>query len=129
VTQNLDLQPAIQIEAEASYLENKSEPEEEKYAFSYQVRISNHGQVAARLLSRHWIITDANGKVEEVRGQGVVGEQPYLRPGESFHYTSGTVVATPIASMHGSYQMVTDGGNHFDAQIPPFSLAVPRQLH
>jgi ApaG protein len=97
--------------------------------FSYTITISNTGKLAAKLLTRHWVITDANGEVQEVHGEGVVGEQPYLRPGESFEYTSGTVMDTPVGSMEGSYQMVTDDGSAFDARIPVFTLSMPNALH
>ncbi len=119
----------IQVDVESSYMENHSSPEEERYVFAYTVTIRNEGQVPAKLLTRHWVITDSNGKTEEVRGEGVVGEQPYLRPGEGFRYTSATVIETPVGSMHGSYQMIADDGEAFDAEIAAFSLAQPRVLH
>jgi ApaG protein len=97
--------------------------------FAYTVTIQNIGLAPARLLNRHWVIADADGKVQEVRGQGVVGEQPHLKPGESYRYTSGTVLETPIGSMHGSYEMLADDGTRFDADIHPFSLATPTSLH
>jgi len=97
--------------------------------FSYTIRISNHGQVPARLISRHWVITDDNGKVQEVHGEGVVGEQPWLRPGEDFEYTSGAVLETALGTMQGSYQMLADDGTSFDAPIAAFTLTVPRTLH
>ena len=120
---------AIQVAAQAFYLEEQSNPEQDRYVFAYTVVIQNQGNVPARLLSRHWIITDANGKIEEVRGEGVVGEQPYLRPGEGFQYTSGAILETSVGSMHGSYQMLADDGMTFDAGIPAFVLSVPRTLH
>ncbi len=120
---------AIQIQVNTNYLDHESDPHSDRFVFAYTITISNAGSVPARLLSRHWIITDANGKVEEVRGKGVVGEQPYLKPGEEFRYTSGAVIATPVGSMHGSYEMVGDDGTRFDAPISPFSLAVASQLH
>lgn len=119
----------IQVQTHAFYLEEQSAPEQNRYVFAYTITISNQGTVPAKLLGRHWIITDANGKVEEVRGEGVVGEQPYLRPGESFRYTSGAIIETAVGSMQGSYQMQADDGVHFDAPIDPFSLSVPRTLH
>jgi ApaG protein len=119
----------IRIDVQTSYLPTQSSPDAGRYVFSYTITIRNTGKEAARLLNRHWIITDANGKVQEVRGEGVVGEQPYLRPGESYRYTSGTMIATPVGSMQGSYEMVADTGEHFDAQIAPFSLSMPRTLH
>ena len=119
----------IRISVQTAYLPEQSEPDAERFVFSYTVTIQNEGAVSARLLNRHWVITDANGEVQEVRGEGVVGEQPYLRPGESFRYTSGTVLATPVGSMEGEYEMVADDGARFLAPIAPFSLSVPRTLH
>jgi ApaG protein len=120
---------AIQVNVKADYLGDQSNPQDDRYVFAYTVTIENLGSESARLMSRHWIIADANGKIQEVRGKGVVGEQPYLRPGESFRYTSGTVIGTPIGSMHGNYEMRADDGQLFEAQIPPFSLAAPGSLH
>ena len=120
---------SIKVAAQAFYLEEQSDPAHDRYVFAYTVLIQNQGNVAARLLSRHWIITDANSKVEEVRGEGVVGEQPYLRPGEGFQYTSGAILDTSVGSMQGSYQMLADDGATFDAEIPPFVLSIPRTLH
>ncbi len=108
---------------------SQSEPDNERYVFSYTITIRNEGGVPAQLLSRHWVITDANGNVQEVKGEGVVGEQPHLKPGEGFQYTSGAMIATPVGSMRGSYQMLTDSGDEFDAEIPAFTLAIPRTLH
>jgi ApaG protein len=119
----------IDIQVETDYIENQSVPEQHRYVFSYTITIRNEGPEAAKLLNRHWIITNANGKVHEVKGEGVVGEQPHLQPGESFRYTSGTVLDTPVGSMQGSYDMVDNLGNHFDALIPAFSLAIPGSLH
>jgi ApaG protein len=119
----------IKVAVQAFYLEEQSDPEQDHYVFAYAVVIQNQGSIAARLLGRHWIITDANGKVEEVRGEGVVGEQPYLRPGEGFRYTSGAILETVVGSMRGSYQMLADDGLAFDADIPPFVLSIPRTLH
>ena len=115
----------IRIDVLTNYLKDQSDPGDDKYVFSYTITIRNEGDVPARLLTRHWIITDANGKVQEVRGEGVVGEQPYLKPGQGFRYTSGTVLETPVGAMQGSYQMVADGGQTFDAPIPTFRLAIP----
>jgi ApaG protein len=115
----------IRVDVETSYLDEQSEPGEARYVFSYTITIRNEGQVPARLLGRRWLITDANGKVEEVRGDGVVGEQPYLKPGQGFRYSSGAVIETPVGSMQGSYQMLADDGAHFDAPIGPFRLAMP----
>ena len=122
-------QHAIEVIVATRFLEDQSIPEDDRYVFAYTIRIVNLGEVPARLLSRHWIITDANGKVQEVRGEGVVGEQPWLRPGEHFEYTSGAVLETPLGTMHGSYQMLADDGTRFDAEISPFTLSIPRTLH
>ena len=120
---------AIDIAVATRFLDDQSVPEDQRYVFSYTIRIHNSGEIPARLISRHWVITDANGKVQEVRGDGVVGEQPWLRPGEEFEYTSGAVLETALGTMHGSYQMVADDGTEFDAPIAPFTLSVPRTLH
>lgn len=117
------------IRIQTEYVEDQSNPSDNRYVFAYTIRIENKGKCAAKLVSRHWIITDSNGETVEVRGQGVVGEQPLLHPGESFEYTSGTVLTTPIGSMEGSYQMLGEDGNEFDANIPPFSLVEPQRLH
>ena len=119
----------VKVAAQSFYIEEQSVPEQGRYVFAYTITIRNDGAVPARLLSRHWIITDSNGKVEEVRGEGVVGEQPYLRPGEGFQYTSGAVIETPVGSMQGSYRMVADDGVAFEARIPVFTLSAPRILH
>jgi ApaG protein len=117
------------IDVATRYLDEQSEPEQDRYVFAYTVRIRNAGKVPARLLGRHWVITDANGNVREVTGEGVVGEQPWLRPGEAFSYTSGAVLETHLGTMHGSYEMIADDGTRFDAPIPAFTLSVPRTLH
>jgi ApaG protein len=119
----------IRVDVSATYVSEQSKPEETHYVFSYTITIRNEGKVPARLLTRHWVITDANGKVKEVRGEGVVGEQPYLLPGQGFRYSSGAVLETPVGAMQGSYQMLGDDGAQFDAQIAPFTLAVPGLLH
>lgn len=119
----------IKVAAQSFYIEEQSDPEQDRYVFAYTITIRNEGSIPAKLLTRHWIITDSNGQVEEVRGDGVVGEQPYLRPGEGFQYTSGAVLKTPVGSMKGSYQMLADDGITFDAEIPAFTLSVPRTLH
>lgn len=119
----------ISIDVATQYLEDQSDPRENRYVFSYTITIRNEGPVAAKLLTRHWIITDANGRVQEVRGDGVVGEQPRLAPGQGFRYASGAVLETPVGVMQGSYQMVTDSGSRFDAPIAPFSLAMPGVMH
>src|SRR6201986_5328323 len=119
----------IRVEVETSYVDEQSDPTERRYVFSYTITIRNEGAVPARLLTRHWIITQGNGKVQEVRGDGVVGEQPYLLPGQGFRYSSGAVLETPVGSMQGRYQMVADDGYSFDAAIAPFTLAMPGMLH
>lgn len=119
----------IEVRAEPAYLEDQSVPGENQYVFAYTITIRNTGTVAARLLSRHWVIVDANGHEREVRGEGVVGEQPHLPPGGNFRYTSGAMLETPVGSMRGSYHMLADDGMHFDAPIPVFTLAIPRTLH
>ena len=112
-----------------AYLAEQSDPTNDHYVFSYTVSIRNEGKQPARLMTRHWIITDGDGQVQEVRGDGVIGEQPYLKPGEGFKYTSGTFMNTPVGTMQGSYQMVADNGDKFDAEIPSFTLSVPNTLH
>lgn len=119
----------IQVQAVAEFLPGQSNPEDDRYVFAYHITITNTGSQTARLLSRHWIITDGSGDRQEVRGEGVVGEQPRLAPGEQFRYTSGSVLKTPVGTMHGSYQMVAEDGTRFDAPIPAFTLAMPRVLH
>lgn len=111
------------------YLPEQSDPDSERYLFAYTIRIVNSGDVRAQLLSRHWIITDANQRIEHVRGPGVVGEQPHLEPGESFEYTSGCPLPTPFGSMQGSYQCVADDGTRFEVPIAEFLLTIPRTLH
>jgi len=118
-----------QVDVETAYIEEQSDPEQNRYVFSYTITIRNEGSVATKLLSRHWIITDAEGKVQEVEGEGVVGEQPHLKPGDGFRYTSGTVLETPVGSMQGTYHMIADDGVEFEAEIPAFTLAIPRTLH
>ena len=115
----------IRVEVETAYRDDQSDPNDGRYVFSYTITIRNEGDVPARLLTRHWLITDANGKVQEVRGDGVVGEQPYLKPGQGFRYSSAARIETPVGAMQGSYQMVGDDGIQFDAPIPPFRLAMP----
>ncbi|HEX6834769.1 MAG TPA: Co2+/Mg2+ efflux protein ApaG [Rudaea sp.] len=119
----------IRVAVQARFIDDQSAPDANRFVFSYTIRIANEGSVPARLISRHWIITDANGKVQEVRGDGVVGEQPWLRPGDDFQYTSGAVLETAIGTMRGSYHMLADDGRHFDANIPQFTLSVPRTVH
>jgi len=119
----------IGIQVVTDYVDDQSEPSADRYVFAYTITITNNGDVPARLISRHWIITDANGKVQEVSGDGVVGEQPYLNPGEEFRYSSGAVLETPVGAMQGLYRMEADNGVNFDAPIAPFTLAVPGVLH
>jgi ApaG protein len=119
----------INVDVDTLYIESESSPVNSQYVFAYTITITNTGTEAAKLMTRHWVITDANGHIEEVRGDGVVGEQPHLKPGEGFQYTSGAVLKTPIGTMSGSYQMVADNGNNFDADIPEFILSSPRTLH
>lgn len=119
----------ITVSAKTNFIPDQSDDTADRYVFSYTITISNTGQIPAQLISRHWHITDAQDKVQEVRGLGVVGEQPFLKPGESFEYTSGTAIATPVGAMKGSYQMVAEDGTQFEAEIPEFILAVPRVLH
>jgi len=119
----------IQVSARTAFIPEQSDLENGRYVFAYTITITNAGNIPAQLVSRHWIITDANNQVQEVRGLGVVGEQPLLRPNESFQYTSGTAIATPVGTMRGSYQMVAEDGRQFDAPIPEFTLSIPRVLH
>jgi ApaG protein len=119
----------IAITVKTRFLDEQSEPDRARFVFAYTIRIENQGQVPAQLISRHWVITDELGKVQEVRGDGVVGEQPHLHPGESFEYTSGAVIETSLGTMCGSYHMRADDGLQFDAAIAPFTLCVPRTLH
>jgi len=111
------------------FLAEQSDPEADQYVFAYTITVQNTGETTAQLVSRHWVITDADGKVEEVKGDGVVGEQPILRPGEAFRYTSGCPLETPVGSMKGTYHCVAEDGTHFDAEIPEFVLSMPRVLH
>ena len=119
----------IRIQVKSTYLSDRSSPRDSQYLFAYQVRISNVGTETAQLVSREWIITSAEGDVERVKGPGVVGEKPVLQPGASFEYTSYCPLKTAVGSMQGSYQMVTADGEKFDAQIAPFTLAVPNSLN
>ena len=119
----------ITVVPKASFLADQSDPGKNKFVFSYTITITNTGDIAAQLVSRHWIITDAEHKVQEVKGLGVVGQQPLLKPGESFEYTSGASIPTAVGTMRGTYQMVAADGHAFDADIPLFTLSVPRVLH
>lgn len=119
----------ILVSVETHYLEDRSDPSEDRFVFAYTITITNRGTKGAQLLRRHWIVSDSNERVQDVRGDGVVGEQPHLKPGESYRYTSGTVLETPVGTMEGSYQMVADDGTPFDAEIPLFVLSAKRTLH
>jgi ApaG protein len=119
----------IAISVETEFLDDQSKPQDNRYVFSYTITIQNRGTLGARLMSRHWIITDSNGEVREVIGDGVVGEQPMVHPGEGYEYTSGAVLETSVGTMHGSYRMVAEDGTQFDASIPSFVLSIPRTLH
>ena len=119
----------IEIEVATHYLPEQSNPGEERYFFAYNITVTNTGTESAQLISRHWVITDAAGRVEEVRGLGVVGHQPFLKPGESFEYSSGCPLATAVGTMKGSYQMVAEDGTRFEAPVSEFILAMPRTLH
>ncbi len=119
----------ISIDIDSQYIEEQSIPEKDQFVFSYTIKIKNLGTKAAKLLTRHWIITDANGKVEEVHGEGVVGKQPYLNPGDEFQYTSGAILETPLGTMQGNYEMLGNEGTRFHAEIPVFRLSIPNILH
>ncbi len=124
-----ELDANIEVDVDTLYVESESDPDNDRYVFAYTITIRNVGDISARLLTRHWVIRDANGKVQEVQGKGVVGEQPHLKPGEGFQYTSGTMLETSMGTMGGSYLMVTDEGAEFNAPIPDFLLSAPRTLH
>jgi ApaG protein len=119
----------IKVEVKTTYVREQSEPENNRYVFAYTITITNTGSIPAQLLSRHWVITDANNKVQEVRGEGVVGEQPYLTPGDSFRYTSAAMLETPVGCMQGNYQLIADDGVEFEAEIPVFNLSTPHTIH
>ena len=125
----MDTDHVFAIDVDTRYLDEQSEPDQDRYVFAYTIHIRNNGRVPARLLGRRWVITDANGNVQEVTGEGVVGEQPWLRPGEDFSYTSGAVLETHLGTIQGSYVRLADDGTRFDAPIPRFTLSVPRTLH
>ena len=120
---------SIEIKTACRFIPEQSDVEAERYVFAYHITIRNTGRVSAQLMSRHWIITDAEGAVQEVKGAGVVGQQPVLQPGQQFEYTSGCTIATPVGTMQGSYQLVAEDGTRFDAMVPEFTLAMPRTLH
>lgn len=125
----MGLQPEIEIEVQTHFLRNESIPHEKRFVFSYTITITNNGVQPIKLLSRYWHICDANDKKQEVRGEGVIGQQPRIISGESFQYTSGAVLETPVGTMEGNYEFITDDGNIFDAPIPTFTLADPATLH
>lgn len=120
---------SFKVSVQTAYLPDQSSPDDSQYAFAYTVTITNIGSVSAQLISRHWIITDANNQVQEVKGLGVVGAQPLLQPNQVFEYTSGTLLATPVGSMRGTYKIIAEDANFFDAIIEPFTLAVPKMLN
>lgn len=124
-----ELEHNIAVNVKTEYLPEQSSPQDSRFVFAYHIKITNQGQHNARLLTRHWVITDGEARTEEVRGDGVIGEQPVIAAGKSYQYSSGAVLKTPVGSMQGSYGMVDDAGAHFDALIPAFRLAVPRMLH
>jgi len=126
---DVDISQGIQVDVDTLFVESESDPENNRFVFAYTITIRNVGDIAARLLTRHWVIRDANGKVQEVQGEGVVGEQPHLKPGEGFQYTSGTMLETSMGTMGGSYSLVTDEGEEFQAPIADFLLSTPRTLH
>ncbi|VAW51824.1 ApaG protein [hydrothermal vent metagenome] len=119
----------IDVQVQPAYIAEQSDPANNHFVFSYTVTIHNSGSSPAKLLTRHWVITNGDGIIQEVKGDGVIGEQPHLQPGEGFQYTSGTFMSTPFGTMQGSYQMLTDAGEKFDADIPAFKLAAPNTLH
>ena len=125
----VEVTDGIQVDVDTLYVESESDPENNRFVFAYTITIRNVGEISAKLLTRHWIIRDANGKVQEVQGDGVVGEQPHLKPGEGFQYTSGTMLETSMGTMGGSYMLVTDKGEEFKAPIADFLLSAPRTLH
>jgi len=126
---NNKIQADFNIQVETLYLKSESEPDNSRYVFAYTITIENRGDRPAQLLTRHWTITDANGRIQEVNGEGVVGKQPLIKPGEGFQYTSGALLETPVGIMEGSYQFVTDDGENISTPIQPFTLSIPRTLH
>lgn len=124
-----ELNDTIKVDVDTVYIESESDPDNNRYVFAYTITIKNVGEIAAKLLTRHWVIQDANGKTQEVHGEGVIGEQPYLRPGEGFKYTSGTMLETSMGTMGGSYLMQSDNGEEFKAPIAEFLLSTPHTLH
>ena len=126
---NISEQQNILVDVTTEFVPDQSDTEQQRFVFAYHVTIKNDGDSPARLISRHWVITDGNERVQEVRGEGVIGEQPTINPGEHFEYTSGAVLETPVGSMHGSYDMVGENGETFQAEIPVFTLASPNAIH
>ena len=124
-----DARYGMKIEPVVSYVADQSDPSRQQFVFAYTIRITNTGTVTAQVVSRHWIITDADNQVQEVRGMGVVGEQPVLKPGDTFEYSSGSSIPTAVGTMRGTYQLVAEDGTRFEAPIPEFALSVPRVLH
>ncbi len=125
----MDKEQDIIVEAIPTYIESQSSPDENRYVFAYTITITNAGDQSARLIRRHWLITDSNGRVQEVEGEGVIGKKPYLKPGQSFRYTSGAMIETAVGIMQGRYTMVDDDGESFNVPIPKFTLSIPRTLH
>lgn len=125
---NRDSQP-IQVAVKTEYLAEQSDANSQRWVFAYHITIRNEGQQTAQLLTRHWVITDGDDRQQEIHGEGVVGEQPRIAPGQEYHYSSGAILETEVGSMRGSYQMISEDGTCFDADIPAFTLAAPRALH
>ena len=124
-----EMQYHITVEVETTYVREQSIPEQNRFMFAYTITITNTGSIPVQLLGRHWVITDANNKIQEVRGEGVVGEQPHLSPGDSFRYTSAAMIETPVGCMQGAYQMIAEDGVEFEAEIPVFNLSTPHTIH
>ncbi len=125
----MQIQNDIGVTVETNYVQNQSDPDNARYVFAYTITIKNNGSASARLLRRRWLITDANDKIQEVQGDGVVGKQPYLKPGETFTYTSAAIIETPFGYMQGCYYLITDDGIEFNTEIPAFGLSIPHALH
>ena len=125
----MQIQHNIDVSVETNYVRHQSDPDNARYVFAYRITIKNNGVASAQLLSRRWLITDANDKIQEVKGEGVVGKQPHLEPGETFSYTSAAVIETPVGYMQGNYYLIADDGIEFDTEIPAFGLSIPHALH
>ena len=125
----MQIQYDIGVTVETNYVQNQSDPDNARYVFAYTITIKNNGSASAQLLRRRWLITDANDKIQEVQGDGVVGKQPHLQPGETFTYTSAAMIETPFGYMQGSYYLIADDGIEFDTEIPAFRLSIPHALH